>query len=168
MARLAGARQAKLAERKAALAEELKPVHPGESGGQYQPLGPEDVAQIHEATLRILEEVGFADATDHCIECCMSVGAELGDDRRLRFPRSVIEDTLGKAHRNLTLYALDPKHDLGLSGSRVHFSTAGAAVAKKRALLKTYFPDHLSDEVDPLIRERLPIFLSRQAMGRDA
>ena len=128
MARRAKARQAKLAERKAALAEELKPVHPGESGGQYRPLGPEDVVQIHEATLKILEEVGFADATDHCIERCVSVGAEFGDDRRLRFPRSVIEDTLGKAHRNLTLYALDPKHDLDLSGSRIHFSTAGAAV----------------------------------------
>ncbi len=35
---------------------------------------------------------------------------------------------MNKADRNLKLYAQDPEFDLDLSGQRVHFSTAGAAV----------------------------------------
>ena len=128
MARRPSARQAKLKERKAALAEDLRPVRAGHSGGQYRPLSDEDAEMIIETAYQILEEVGFADATDHCIETCVGVGAEYGDDGRLRFPREVIADTLGKCRRNLTLHAQDPQHDLDLSGSRVHFSTAGAAV----------------------------------------
>ncbi|MDH3220848.1 MAG: trimethylamine methyltransferase family protein [Gammaproteobacteria bacterium] len=128
MARRSNARQAKIALRKAALAEDLKPVHPGESGGQYKPLADTDVGQIEATIFRILEEVGFADATEHCIETCRSVGATYGEDKRLRFPRAVVEDTLGKCQRELTLHGQDPRHDLQLSGSRVHFSTAGAAV----------------------------------------
>ena len=46
MARRSNARQAKIAMRKAALAEDLKPVRPGESGGQYRPLSETDIAQI--------------------------------------------------------------------------------------------------------------------------
>jgi len=128
MARRSNAREAKIALRKAALAEELNPVHPGESGGWYKPLTDADIAQIDATVYRILEEIGFADATGDCIETCTAVGAVLGDDGRLRFPRAVIEDTLDKCCRDLTLYAQDPKYDLHLTGSRVHFSTAGAAV----------------------------------------
>ncbi len=46
MARRSNAREAKIALRKAALAENLKPVHAGESGGQYKPLTESDVEQI--------------------------------------------------------------------------------------------------------------------------
>ena len=128
MARRSNARAAKIALRKAALAENLKPVHPGETGGQYKPLSESDIEQIDTTIFRILEEVGFADANEHCIETCLAVGATYGEDERLRFPRAVIEDTLNKCCRDLILHGQDPKHDLHLSGSKVHFSTAGAAV----------------------------------------
>ena len=128
MARRSNARAAKIALRKAALAEDLKPVHPGESGGQFKPLSDSDIAQIDATVYRILEEVGFADANEYCIETCTAVGAIYGEDKRLRFPRTVVEDALGKCTRNLVLHGQDPKHDLHLSGSKVHFSTAGAAV----------------------------------------
>ena len=128
MARRPNARAAKIALRKAALAEDLKPVHPGESGGQYKPLKDSDIEQIEATVYKILEEVGFADANEHCIETCVGVGAIYGEDKRLRFPRAVVDDALAKCQRDLTLHGQDPKHDLKLSGSRVHFSTAGAAV----------------------------------------
>lgn len=64
MARRSNARQAKIALRKAALAEDLKPVHAGESGGQYKPLSDSDIAQIDATVYRILEEIGFADANE--------------------------------------------------------------------------------------------------------
>ncbi len=128
MARRSSAREAKIALRKAALAENLKPVHPGETGGWYRPLKEPDIAQIEATVYRILEEVGFADATEHCIDTCVAAGAVLGDDGRLRFPRALIDQTLEICCRELILHGQDPKHDLRLTGSRVHFSTAGAAV----------------------------------------
>ena len=106
----------------------MKPVRPGERGGRYHPFTDQDLEAIVENIYRILEEVGFKDATPHCIETCEAVGAVLGDDGRLRMPRAVVDTALKHAKRNLTLHAQDPEFDLDLSGSRVHFATAGAAV----------------------------------------
>jgi len=83
---------------------------------------------IVDNAFRILAEVGFADATPHCIETCTVAGAVLGEDGRLRMPGSLVERTLEQARRNLVLHGQNPRNDLDLSGTRVHFSTAGAAV----------------------------------------
>ncbi len=128
MARRSGGRQAKLALRKAALADDMKPGHAGESGGQYRPLSESDIKAVDDTVFKILDEVGFAQATQHCIEACTAIGAIYGPDERLRFPRAVVEDAMNKCCRNLTLHGQDPKHDLHLTGQKVHFSTAGAAV----------------------------------------
>jgi trimethylamine--corrinoid protein Co-methyltransferase len=128
MARRSGGRQARQALRSAPLADDIKPVHPGELGGSYRPLGDAEIAAIDANIFRILEEIGFNDATPHCIEACTAFGAIMGNDGRLRMPRDVVEKALEQTQRNLVLYAQDPAHDLDLSGSRVHFSTAGAAV----------------------------------------
>jgi len=105
----------------------MKPVRPGERGGRYHPFSDQDLEAIVENIYRILEEVGFKDATPHCIETCEAVGAILGEDGRLRMPRAVVDTALKHAKRNLILHAQDPEFDLDLSGSRVHFATAGAA-----------------------------------------
>ena len=128
MARRSGGRRARVAERAAPLAEAVKPVRPGQTGGKFRPLSDADVLAIVENAFRILDEVGFADATPHCIETCTAAGAVLGDDGRLRMPRRLVERTLQQARRNLVLHGQDPQWDLDLSGTRVHFSTAGAAV----------------------------------------
>ena len=128
MGRRLGGRRARRAARAAPLAEAAKPVRPGQLGGQYRPLTADGVADIVDNAFRVLERVGFADATPHCIETCTAAGAVLGDDGRLRMPRSLVEQTLEQARRNLVLHAQDPRRDLDLSGTRVHFSTAGAAV----------------------------------------
>jgi trimethylamine--corrinoid protein Co-methyltransferase len=103
-------------------------VVPGETGGQYKPLSGADVDAVLATIYRILEEIGFQDATQHCIDTCTAVGAELGDDGRLRMPRRVVDQALDTAARDITLHGQVPSHDVDLSGSRVHFATAGAAV----------------------------------------
>ena len=128
MARRSGGRRARQALRSAPLAEEVKPVHPGEQGGQYRPLSEADMSAIDANVFRILEEVGFSDTTPHCIDTCTAVGCIPGDDGRLRMPRHVVENALQQAEHNLVLCGQDPAHDLQISGNRVHFSTAGAAV----------------------------------------
>ena len=123
-----GGRAARTAARAAPLSESLRPIRAGLSGGQYNPLTDADVAAIHDAALRALEEIGLADAPPSGIAAMTAAGAIHGTDGRLRFPRAVVERMLALAHRDLTLHGRAPQHDLHLSGTRVHYGTAGAAV----------------------------------------
>ena len=128
MARRSGGRKARVALRSAPLANNIKPVHPGETGGQYRPLSDSDVIAIEANIFRILDEIGFADASPHCIDSCVGFGAQLGNDGRLRMPRDVVEKALRLAKRDLVLYGQNPAYDVQIQGQKVHFATAGAAV----------------------------------------
>ena len=128
MPRRSGGRNARRALRSAPLTIENRPVLPGEKGGQYRPLKEQDVAAIRDNVFRILEEVGFGDATPHCIDACTAIGAIQGNDGRLRMPRAVVERAMELAEKQLVLHGQDPAHDLRISDQRVHFATAGAAV----------------------------------------
>jgi trimethylamine--corrinoid protein Co-methyltransferase len=136
--RRAGGRAAQMAARAAAKEGGSSPVHAGMEGGQYRPLKETDVLRIHEAALEALEVVGLANAPPSGVEILTGAGAIQGDDGRIRFPRALVEDMLGVAARNITLHGRDPAHDLYLSGKRVHFGTAGAAVHVVDALTGDY------------------------------
>lgn len=127
-ARARGGRAARVAERAAPLAEGLRPVRAGLPGGQYRPLTEAGMARIHAAALDALEEIGLSQAPPSGVALLTGAGAVLGEDGRIRFPRALVEDMLAVAARDITLFARDPKFDLHLSGTNVHFGTAGAAV----------------------------------------
>jgi len=148
VSRRRGGRKAKVAMRSAPLSDKSKPVHPGESGGQYKPLNDEGVADIVENSFRILEDVGFNQATPHCIETCTALGAVMSDDGRLRFPRKVVKKAIDMSNKDLILYAQNPANDLHVSGSRVYFATAGAAVMIADAETKTYRDSMAQDLYD--------------------
>ena len=148
MTRRRGGRKAKVAIRSAPLSEKSKPVHPGESGGQYKPLTDEGVGDIVENSFRILEEIGFNQATPHCIETCTAFGAVMSDDGRLRFPREVVKKAIEISNKDLILYAQNPANDLHVNGSRVYFATAGAAVMIADAETKTYRESMAQDLYD--------------------
>ncbi len=135
--RRTGGRAAQMAAR-AAAKEGGSPVRAGMEGGQYRPLKETDVLRIHEAALEALEVVGLANAPASGVEILTGAGAILGEDGRIRFPRALVEDMLAVAARNITLHGRDPAHDLHLSGKRVHFGTAGAAVHVVDALTGDY------------------------------
>ncbi len=124
----AGGRAARRAARAAPLTDNLKPVRPGLSGGTYRPLTDAGVQRIHEAALQCLEEIGLADAPQSGIDIMVKAGAILGDDGRLRYPRALVEDAVAMAAKTITLYGRSPAFDMELSGTRVHYGTAGAAV----------------------------------------
>ncbi len=123
-----GGRAARTAMRAAPLTDAKRPIRAGMSGGKYNPLTEAEVLRIHEAALTALEEIGLADAPQSGIDYMTAAGAILGDDGRLRFPRALVEDMLAVAARDITLHGREEKHDLDLSGTRVHYGTAGAAV----------------------------------------
>lgn len=126
--RRSGGRAARRATRAAPLSDDLRAIRPGMEGGMYKALTDEQMQQIHEAALEALETIGLADAPPSGVEYLVKAGGILGEDGRIRIPRAVVEDALSKACREITLYSRDGKKDLTLSGNRVHFGTAGAAV----------------------------------------
>ncbi len=126
--RRSGGRAARQALRAAPLAQDIRPVRAGLEGGTYNPLSEAEVLRIHRAAIEACETIGFADAPPSGVEILTRAGAILGDDGRIRIPAALIEDSLAMAARDITLFARDPSQDLLLSGTRVHYGTAGAAV----------------------------------------
>lgn len=122
-----GARAAKRALRNAPLAAEDRAVRPGMVGGAFQPLSATDMDNINEAVLEALSTIGLAQAIPSCIDAVVKAGGSY-KDARLFFPRALVEDTLATCTKELVLYGQDPAHDIEVSGSRVYFGTAGAAV----------------------------------------
>jgi trimethylamine--corrinoid protein Co-methyltransferase len=165
-----GGRNARRSARASALPDNMRPIRPGMEGGTFKPLSDADVLKIHEAALEALETIGLADAPQSGIDYMVKAGAILGEDGRLRFPRAVVEDALSKAHRDLTLYGRDPKHDMLLSGSRVHYGTAGAAVHMVDVDTEEYRDSTVQDLFDAArIADRLDNihFLQRPMVCRD-
>ena len=145
MARRSGGRDAKVALRSAPLAENLRPVRAGMTGGQYKPLNEVDMAMIHASVLQILEEIGLADAPDSGVEAMTRAGAIYGEDKRVRFPPQMVDAMLKVAAKDLVLYARNPKHDLILSPNKVHYGTGGAAVHIIDIKNRTYDEPSLKD-----------------------
>ncbi|MCY4313626.1 MAG: trimethylamine methyltransferase family protein [Gammaproteobacteria bacterium] len=128
MSRRTGGRAARHALRSAPLAEEVKPVHPGQIGGCYKPLTDAELQRVYDAMLDLLENVGFTRAIPRTIELVTKAGGKMTTDGRLTFPRELIEWTLEVCARDITLYGQKPEHDMLLQGNKVYFGTAGAAV----------------------------------------
>ncbi len=146
--RRGGGRAARVATRMAPLADDLRPVRAGLPGGQYNPLTEAGVLRIHEAALDALEQVGLSQAPPSGAAAMVKAGAILGDDGRLRFPRALVEDMVAIAARAFPLYGRDPRHHLDLSGTRVHYGTAGAAVNHVDPVTGDYRPSTARDLYD--------------------
>ncbi len=165
-----GGRSARRAARAAPLAEHLRPVRAGMEGGQYAPLSAADLDRIHHAALEALETIGLIDAPESGVAYLTAAGAVAGDDGRIRFPRALVEDAIASANRSVTLHGRDPRHDLNLSGTRVHYGTAGAAVHLVDAEGREYRESTLQDLHDAAriadVLDNLH-FLQRPMVARD-
>ncbi len=106
-------------------------TYKGLSGGQYKPLSENEVETIHEASLDILEKIGFTfeSGLDDTLALLENAGATI--DRtadRIYFPRDLIIAQAANAPGRVILYSRDGKNDLDLTEDRVHLGTGGAAV----------------------------------------
>jgi len=146
--RRSGGREARRLLRAAPLAEDLRPIRAGLEGGNFKPLDAAAVQAVDATVYQILEEIGLSQAPDSGVKYMTDAGAILGEDGRLRFPRGLVEDTLAKCARHITLHGQNPKHDLLLSGSRVHYGTAGAAVHVVDVAKNEYRESYLADIYD--------------------
>lgn len=148
MTRRMGGRTARRALRAAPPKEEDRAVQPGTSGDCFKPLSEAEVVRVHEAALNVLENIGLSQAIPSCVELLSKAGAKMSSEGRLTFPRSLVEDTLAIAARDLVLHGQDPRHDMELSGTRAYFGTAGAAVHIVDPFTREYRESTLADLYD--------------------
>ncbi len=103
-------------------------VGPGFLGGRFKPLSETDVLRVHRAALEVLDRVGLAEPIPSCVDLVTAAGGRLTEGGRLCFPPALVEDVLARSCRGFVLYGQQPGRELDLTGRRVHFGTAGAAV----------------------------------------
>ena len=67
----------------------------GLPGGQYKPLGEDDIKAIHETSLRVLEEVGFQANLPEATELFKKAGAHLdGGNGTVKVPRDMVMELI--------------------------------------------------------------------------
>ncbi|MEZ4607695.1 MAG: trimethylamine methyltransferase family protein [Deinococcales bacterium] len=103
-----------------------RPVRAGLVGGDYKPLSDHEVLRIHQTALRLMEEIGLAQAIPSMVELVTAVGGWMKAGR-LCFPSQLVEDIIAKARRSYIMYGQDDAHNLDIGGKRVHTGTGGAA-----------------------------------------
>ena len=91
-----------------------------------QVLSPDDVRQIHTATLDIIESVGVRFPSPRALDIWAAHGATVDRDTSIvQVPGQLIEDALRHAPPAYTLAARDPGRDLPLDGAHVYLGTDG-------------------------------------------
>ena len=87
-------RESKIALRAAPISEEINPIKPGLIGGTYKPLSDSDIKKLYNLALDALSEIGIGLAPKSGINYMTKAGAVLGDDGRLSFSKSLVEDMI--------------------------------------------------------------------------
>ncbi|MEX0347278.1 MAG: trimethylamine methyltransferase family protein [Rhizobiaceae bacterium] len=126
----------------------VNPAPSGQRGGAFRPLSEDGLRQICDSAFTILEKLGMGEVPAVLAEKAVENGADFGEDGRLRFPRSMIEDIIEGAAKGFVFHGQDPKHDFEIGGDRVYFGTGGAAVQTLDIDEGTYRPSTLADLYD--------------------
>lgn len=145
--RRSGGSAGRRAKRSAPKTEAERAIRPGLPGGRYQVLTDTDIQKMHAAVLEVLETVGFSSAIPSCVDICVGAGAVF-ENGRLKFPKSLVEDTIAGAGRQFALHGRDSKYDMEPWGKNVYYGTAGAAVHMVDALTGEYRESTLQDLYD--------------------
>ena len=112
-----------------AAAAPSRAVWPGVPGGRFKPLTDAEERAVHEGALTLLETLGLSQAIPSMIELVTARGGRLTEGGRLTFPRTLVEEMIAGARRDVVLHGQRPGLELALTGNRIHMSTGGAAPA---------------------------------------
>lgn len=99
----------------------------GLEGGSYKPLSEDAIAQIHDTSMRVFEDVGFQVNSDKALTFFQDAGAAV-DGRIVRLPREAVMELVARAPSEVTLYGRHPEHHITLGGTRVYAGTGGTAL----------------------------------------
>jgi len=118
----------------------------GLEGGQYRPLSTSSVVKIHEASLRVFEEVGIQVNSGAALDLFKDAGASIDKRKQVvkMSPRMVMQ-LMGRAQSQVRLCAQDKKLDLILGGTRVYAGTGGTALNILDPIENNRRPSYLED-----------------------
>ena len=147
--RRAGGRAARVAARRAGPTEDERAVRPGQSGGAYRPLTESDMERVYDAALELVEDLGMGDPIPEFIEAVTGAGGHLDGNNRLHYPRSVVKRIVEEvAAKEWVWHGIDEDKSIELSGNKVHYGTAGAAVLMLDYHERTFRPSTTVDLYD--------------------
>lgn len=96
-------------------------------GGEYKPLSEQDIAKIHQTSLKILEEIGVKVELEEALQIFKKHGAKI-DGVIVRIPTSLVEEALKLVPHKFLMASRDEKNDLILEDKKVYLGTGGAAL----------------------------------------
>lgn len=92
----------------------------------YDPLemlSADQVEAIHDASLRVLEEIGIEFLSDRALDVLAAAGARVDrGDKLVRFDRGLIAELVAKAPASVTLTPRNPDRRLVLGGNSINFA----------------------------------------------
>lgn len=90
----------------------------------WEPVGKDDIEQIHESACRMLEELGMRIRNPEVIAVLLGAGAKKVDDQTVRIPRELVEQAISRAPEQFTVF--DRRGGkLGIGGREHHHLIGG-------------------------------------------
>ena len=84
----------------------------------FEIVSADQIEDIHQASLRILRELGIAFLDDEALDILKKHGAEVDrSSKMVKFSPELIEEYIAKAPSKFTLHARNPKHNLEVGGN---------------------------------------------------
>lgn len=91
-------------------------------------LSPGQIDQIHQGSMRILEEIGIDFLEGEVLTLWEKAGARVDHKgQHVWFDRGLVMELVAKAPAEFTLHARNPAHSLHIGGNHINFATVGAA-----------------------------------------
>jgi trimethylamine---corrinoid protein Co-methyltransferase len=88
----------------------------------------DELESIHDASLRVLEEIGMDFLDDGARDLLKGAGARVEDGtQRVRFDRDMVLERIRTAPSEFTLHATNPEHDLEIGGDWTAFGSVASA-----------------------------------------
>jgi len=89
----------------------------------FRLLTTDQLQQVHQATLRVLEQTGVVFEHPRAVEILAGIGCKAQDGMRVRFPPHVVEEALKKAPSRVVAYSRDGRPQMVLEKQNVYYGT---------------------------------------------
>jgi trimethylamine--corrinoid protein Co-methyltransferase len=97
---------------------------------EYRPteaIGDDDLERVHQASLRILEQIGMEVLDPEARSVFREAGCDVHEQTcRVRFPGEVVESAIRTAPESFVLHARNPAHDVIIGGNHLTFGTVAS------------------------------------------
>lgn len=87
---------------------------------KFNVLTPDQVQQVHDQSIKILEEIGVEFSYQPVLDVLQAKGQRV-EGQRVYFQRKFVEEQVAKAPAEFTLYARNPQNDLVVGGENIIF-----------------------------------------------